>query len=1694
MRLYNGKVFGMLYKNYLTKRRNFFSTFFEFAIPLILGSIVAIGYSWGKEKSLGTPRRTRVEPLFNMSRFKADIWKKSEKCIIRYAPHDATIELLRDKLQEILDELSNNSGCKVEGLASEAAINAKLRAIAVLNRTERSSFDDYIIFERYDGIIGTKGGFKYKIKSKNLLSNEVWVNTKSVIRYDFSKIFLPLQFIIEEAYLRARHESIYLHDRIGGAVKITDFTIIPMPKSSAAEDLSPILQFRTFLLFSSLITFLYISERICTEKNDGSREMLKMCGVDNCTYWITNVIFNWVYVSLTCGVIVLIVKVSKPIFSGHSIWLMTDTMLLCVFFVVFSLQITLVAALITVFFSRSSVCMTFTIMYFFCSLYTFGLFQSEADQSKLIPWSPWVFKLGCFSPIFAYQMATHIMFYFETKAINLDFSSFSYKLEDYEGLSMDFVMISMVTSCVIYSVLLGYLDAVWPWQPGVPKSPLFFLTFSFWCPRKNEQIDAGGDQVTTGDGNYFEPEDLNKEVAIQCVNVTKAYQSWYKTGRKVAVENLNLKIYEGGITCLLGHNGAGKTTTMSMMTGMFTPTKGNIYVNGYSLLTNTSQARKNMSLCPQIDPLCVYMTVREHLYLYASVKGIASDELTDEVNSILEQVSMKEHQDKTPTELSGGMKRKLSLGIALVGGSKILILDEPSSGLDTEARRFMWNLLKRVRQDRTILLTTHDMEEADALADRIIIMHNGAVMCSGSPLYLKTALGTGYLLTISHDETFRHQEVLNLVHEYMPRATVKQVIGSEVIYELKDDPGVRANLSAFFKVLEKRQKYFGVETFGISLSTMDEVFHKIGDIAAQTDEADDTSSHEPSEFDKLVKQRENRPIQRKTGFALKKSRLCALLLKRFHFSRRSIGLFLFNLSLPIIIIGLALYLEIRTKIPPKQVVIDTKMYRDTHLTVAHDDRPESKSFVGQLRNTAKGVLFRELGREINFKGTIPEYYRQQIQKDPDRYSRIHVFGLYLMSTGPAEDGGSFNFTVWVNTDAIFAQAVMLNLISKTRHSRFSQANDLMEMAFETASQSHSSGVVSIGAQLKWIVVFPLAVSFIAASYVTFPTFERITKAKLIQIMTGLSPMFLHFGSFLYDLFNHSFAAVSILILMALIDPDSYVPDALSVIAILSLLMLFGASSIVLAYIISLLLDAESTGYVLLTLIYSISGILLGSMMVILESLKIFGFSAPFDALYPFANISPIFTMAWGFKKLHANYYVKAYCDSFGDSIDTICRIFKNQTDPSSYSSSAISACCKDICFDTVRQRDQCVYSNPFGWTGNRVGIEITSLLFTLILFTLILYFLEVRGEKFIRYLGGLPILPPRQFDDSDVNDDRKRVRRIIRDGRQDTEALVAQGLYKKFGHRFAVRGVSFYVHKQECFGLLGVNGAGKSTTFGMLTGDILPDSGDVWCEMNSLNNDPDAYLQSIGYCPQVNPLIDRLTGSEMIYLLGRLRGVPANDLAALCAEMVALVNLEEKVNKLCGGYSGGNKRRLSIAMAMMGQPKLVFLDEPTAGVDPSARRKIWSCLGFIREKYNCSMILTSHSMGECEALCSRMGIMVRGEFVCMGTIQHLRAKFGRGYTLTLKMKPGALDDDRYLRSFERTFHSTFPKSSVIDNHETMFVYRIPRDAGKLSYIFDRMETIYQQYDLEDYSLSDTTLEQIFIRFVRKTQRKALPDD
>eukprot|EP00752_Nemacystus_decipiens_P003898 g3578.t3 len=435
----------------------------------------------------------------------------------------------------------------------------------------------------------------------------------------------------------------------------------------------------------------------------------------------------------------------------------------------------------------------------------------------------------------------------------------------------------MFLDAVLYGLMAWYLDKVVTPEFGTARDPLKALTslpgrLFRWARRRGrfppqsrgwiplaqaEQKEDGDEEAasdTAGDGLAegapqprsvggvggtgadFEP--LEEEegqdaggAAVRRGVVIKELRKEF--GSKVAVAGLDLRLRVGDITCLLGHNGAGKSTTISMLTGQLGATSGDAVVWGHSVRNDLHKVRQSIGICPQHDALMPLLTAREHMEMYMDMKGMRPDLKGPLVTKKLREVGLLEKEHTPAMSLSGGQKRKLSVALALTGSPTLCILDEPTSSMDPYSRRFTWDLLRRGRAGRCTLLSTHFMEEADHLGDRIAMLRKGQLRCAGSPLFLKSRFGLGYKLTlVKAGQSFEPSEVIALVLSHVAHAQTLSSAGGEISFRLPREES--RNFPDLFRALEAGREAMGVGGYGVSITSLEEVFlslEKQGELA-----------------------------------------------------------------------------------------------------------------------------------------------------------------------------------------------------------------------------------------------------------------------------------------------------------------------------------------------------------------------------------------------------------------------------------------------------------------------------------------------------------------------------------------------------------------------------------------------------------------------------------------------------------------------------------------------------------------------------------------------------------------------------------------------------------------------------------------------------------------------------------------------
>ncbi|XP_043312515.1 phospholipid-transporting ATPase ABCA3-like [Cervus canadensis] len=1414
------------------------------------------------------------------------------------------------------------------------------------------------------------------------------------------------------------------------------------------------------LLIFSLTEFTLI-RTIVMEKETRLKEYQFMIGLSNgmlwASYFVTFLLMFSIIVCILC--VVLCAKIAPIVVLKNS-----DPSLIFVFFLCFVMATITFGFLISAFFSKTTLAVSIGGFLFYLTFFPFVIvittYGMLSHTGKLA---------SCLISNIAVALGITTISKMEMKEDGAKWNNFLSQVSPDDELTLAQIMGMLLFDAFLYGLLTWYIDAVFPGKYGVPKPWYFFMQKGYWLGRptsirKKEDMHV----VSTVQSAYFEEEPVGLTAGIRIQHLYKEFTLQNMT--VLAVQDLSLNLYEGQITVLLGHNGAGKTTTLSILTGLYRPTSGKVYIHGYDISKDIVQARRNLGLCPQEDILFRHLTVSEHLYFYCVIKGVPPEIRSTEINKMLISFDLIEKRDALSKSLSGGMKRKLSIIIALIGGSKVVILDEPTSGMDPVSRRFTWDVLQKHKENRTILLTTHHMDEADILGDRIAIMTKGTLQCCGSTIFLKKVYGVGYHLIMVKDRHCDVKEISKMIKYHVPEARLESNVAAELSFILPKEYANR--FKDLLTEMTDRQEELGIASFGISITTMEEVFIKVSQLHNPTlqalpneDESEDTNQNMnvPRNFERPysssnLSKRSN--ITFNTGWTLYSQQFFAMFIKRAMFTWRNWNLILLQI---LAFVGIFYFLMSDVEISISGEKLDREMDLEQYgQTIVPFSVSGNSEFTMNFTKNLEILLKAKKQKLHKVNGNLMAYLANSQECI---YSCIIAFSI--------EVNGSENIVnFWFNNQAYHSSPLSLAVLDNIIFMSLSGPDASITITNRPQPTRSSSGGhenrALTGLQLALNLYF--GVSILVSGFCLLTVNERVTKAKHIQFLSGVYAVNFWLSALLWDFLIFFTSCCLLLVVFTFSDLKILITNYHFLDTML-IFMVFGWSVIPFTYLISFLFSSHTSAYTKLVIFNYCAGIFGATADLVISAIQ-GEKAASKNILLKAMMVLPIHNFGMSISRYYDIEYTKFACAS-PEKVSPLMNCSKAVTERSIYT----------LEHDAVGRY--------------LLAMAVTGLLFFLLIFLLETTLWKVKTFVFRYILFGIfkKLFKDRvskelsgESEDEDVQNERNRILE------HSQESLNATVLIKELTKVYfsspivlAVRNISVTIQKQECFGLLGLNGAGKTTTFEILTGEEVASSGDVFVERLSITKNILKVRSKIGYCPQFDALLDYMTAREIMIMYARLWGIPETKINNYIKKSMQALNLESYADKYIYTYSGGNKRRLSTAIALMGNPSVVFLDEPSTGMDPVARRLLWNAVTQTRESGK-AIIITSHSMEECDALCTKLAIMVKGKFMCLGSPQHLKNKFGNVYILKVKINTD--EKENKLEDFKTFMETTFPGSELKDENQGIINYYVPSKNNSWGEMFGILEEAKEEFNLEDYSISQITLEEVFLTFAGQQNPEA----
>ncbi|KAK4134983.1 hypothetical protein BT67DRAFT_378638 [Trichocladium antarcticum] len=1185
---------------------------------------------------------------------------------------------------------------------------------------------------------------------------------------------------------------------------------------------------------------------------------------------------------------------------------------------------------------------------------------------------------------------------------------------------------------------------------------------------------------TTSSGrNIVVGEDRGAQLGPDCTVRLDEFTKVYQPGRLrrlfsfvsrpkepvVAVDGLSLSASRGQILALLGANGSGKSTTLDTVAGTNKATSGRITIDGTG----------GLGIAPQKNVLWDELTVEEHIRIFNRLKSPGRHATTDEIRQLVVSVDLGQKMRAQSRTLSGGQKRKLQLGMMLTGGSAVCCVDEVSSGLDPLSRRKIWDILLAERGRRTMILTTHFLDEADLLADYIAVMSKGRLRAQGTSAELKDRLGGGYRI---------HVNSVELIPRLPDIAGVqKKATREEAAYV--------ATTSAMAATVIKELEAAGITDYRFSGPTIEDVFLQLAEEVHDEGSDDgpdglagqrgvDSSSAENvngAEKGPGVELMSGQPV----GFA---RQIWVLFLKRCTIFKGNWVPSLVAFAIPVIAAGLVmLFVRDQEAVgcsPAEQ------SSRETAVNILDDFElflvggPADRFSESNLLRLFAPIYTSMQGQQG--QGGSAAALSARAATNPAKFLERVIVVDSLDDFNDAIVQYRKNVTpagIWLGDDRSRPMLAYRGNGPEMVNAWFGQWAMDMLLSNTTIASTYTMFdtpfAPGMGNSLQLLVYVGLALCAYPAFFSLYPNLERRRLVRGLQYSNGVRPLPLWLAYTGFDFAIVLAGAVVSIVLFVGLAPRLWYHVGY----VFLVFILYGLASTLLAYNVSLFSANQLSAYafaaagqVIMLLLY-----LVGYMCVIMYA--------------PVHRVDDLVLV------VHFAVSVVA----------PICSVIRTMFVALNLFSTSCS--------------DHELSANPGSML--QYGGPILYLIIQAVLLFLVLLWADsgsagfsLLRRLFSRARGPSPDSETPGISDSETALELTHVKsnasaKPHAAADEATDGLRVINLTKTFGATTAVDNVTFSVPHNEIFALLGPNGAGKSTTISVIRGDLAPSagSGDVLVEHASVTRHLRAARAHLGVCPQFDA-VDQMTVDEHLRFYARVRGVP--DAAHNVDAVVRAVGLGAFRARQAHALSGGNKRKLSLGIALMGNPTVVLLDEPSSGLDAAAKRVMWRTLK--RMGAGRSILLTTHSMEEADALAGRAGILAR-RMLAMGTVGALRTRFGERIYVHLVCRGAprtTAEDVARVRSWVR---ARWPAAEVEDKtYHGQMRFSVPaaaaaaavavagekaallQDAGgemasgsaqsaasAIGRLVVLLEENREYLGVEHYSVSPTTLDQVFLAVV-----------
>ncbi|KAJ7706884.1 hypothetical protein B0H17DRAFT_972841 [Mycena rosella] len=1173
----------------------------------------------------------------------------------------------------------------------------------------------------------------------------------------------------------------------------------------------------------------------------------------------------------------------------------------------------------------------------------------------------------------------------------------------------------------LYS-LLGALFAaailnifLWPFLAVVMERRLY----------ETQGYEPNEPRLKLGRRRTDEKRPIDVSLAVSIEGLGKTFKSFFgrKSKNVTAIADLTMDVPRSGIFVLLGSNGAGKSTLLSILGGLTRASGGIVTFEG-----GTSRPPRGiLGIVPQKNVLFPELSCLETLKVWSAVKWSASSRLDEDLEQLLRDCDLQHKIYSRAGTLSGGQKRKLQLAIGLAGGSKLLLVDEATSGVDPLSRRALWRTMVSFRKERTILLTTHLLDEAELLADHIAILAApGKLVASDSPVAMKQQLGSGYSVQVALRTPAAVgpgplDKLLRQIRTIAPEAHMSLDSPQRPLFHLvSPDAGVVGRVLA---LLDAQAETYGVVSYDVLGTTIEDIFLNVmaknqGAVPVVTDS--DPDSDPVSDAD-IVHDAPLATLKLSDGRAISPLRQALVIFyKRALIFRRSWLAPLAAVALAVVVSVLSV--RAMNKRPHSCATRTdtfqsrTPLYAPLSFWIPHTI-PGDDFDVSPVFNSPPGLIS-TLGSSVA---------RLNISDFPDASAftaNIHNNFATIRTGGVSFDlvTGTTTFA-WEGSNQGILGPIFLNLATNLAFNRALNASgqaantsSLIQPSLQSFPQVHDE----VFPPLEWLIFFGLVMSVFPAFLALYVAKERESQVKSMQLSNGISnPMGLWLGHLMFDSIFILTVATLVTVLFARLSQQFYGLGFLWLV-----MVLYGIAGTLLAYCMTLAL---------------------------LSPLSVFGAAAGYQLIMFILYIAS---------------YLIVFTYADPASADGMLRVTHFTLSLLSPVASLTRAGLISINLFSLLCTSESDNVGPSALIGvTKYGGPIIYLIVQSIALFALLFWVDSGSVLFQRLRRAHTEIVSAQFERPSKED----VDLEAAQASEPSNLLQVLDATKTFGLNTAVDGLSFGVAPDTVFCMVGPNGAGKSTSINMMSGNIIPDRGDVLINKASIITEARTARISLGVCPQFSAIDAQLSVREHLMIYGRLKGLTGEGLNNSINSLLLTTGLHLYTDRLAGKLSGGNQRKLALAIALIGNPPVILIDEFSTGIDAKMKRDMWHLLR--RVAASKAFVITTHSMEEAAALATKVGILAV-RLLAVGTAEGLSSRYS-----TYEVHFTCRTDEDTARA-ERLM-AVIPGARMVEDLATRF--EVPTANVPLADLF---RTLATQGDFPEYTVAKATLESMFLKVIR----------